>query len=311
MRYVKDVSCTRRTMRMNTKLIDQCNGQFNKANLLHRVYGDKNASTDAVAGVTQQLSHFHALGKVLYNKTLPQTKTPENSPFSIVNRQPASFAHFNSQLVKQSVEFNKDADLAGYAKLTESISSLDLPIAPINREALQKTQSTALTSSFQTFSSKNVSGSSAAFRKTHTVDPNSTEVTMANQQNSQNQQPTKVFRNLEDRIKFRGNHQERVITAVENFKFTQKECEMLIESDTESDDDMSELNDLDLSQLEASQELTCTPSSKEPSQEKTENSPKKRLRLEMSNEKLAREASAIDLDDFDDIVDLDMSFNAF
>jgi len=183
-RFVRDTLSTRKSTRPDPKLIDQCDGQFNKANLLHRVYGNKNDQNQPLHSQnlnSKSLSHFHALGKVLYNKTLVDQKTPENSAHSIVLRQPASFTHFNAQLVKNAPEFNKNSDFESYGRLLDSVCGLELPIAAINRDVLEMSKSVALVSGLQEFSAKNVSGNTAAFRKMDSVDPEAKEKTMLNE----------------------------------------------------------------------------------------------------------------------------------
>ena len=93
--------------RKNSELVELANGQFQKAKMLLTIGGLHSEKESLMGASRSNLTHFHALGKVLYNKYDGGTGLPENTAHDIVQRQPSNFNHFNNQLVKHLPEFNK------------------------------------------------------------------------------------------------------------------------------------------------------------------------------------------------------------
>ena len=119
-------------------LLQLSNGQFKRTELVHYMNESMGVNQESLSSPLMDLSMFHTLGKILYNKFTMLTDensyyyVPENAPFQI-----ASFCTTNPNIIikklfdyKEKFQVSssnnyKTTDFKSYKKLSSAISNVD------------------------------------------------------------------------------------------------------------------------------------------------------------------------------------------
>jgi len=256
--HLRNMKSKLKTKAKTNEFLELADGQFERSGMVF------SSHTNANKVLHRNLTHFHALGKVLYNKFEKSTGKPENTADFIVDNQPSGAMHFQDQIIKYLPDFNeKSSNFKNYTQITSTISNTDQFGLYKSDSSLHQSKLKSVISSIQAYSTKNVAGKFGHFSKQTVEYQGQTETEKDTTFGDVNKKITektteKTNEKTTEKTNFTNSLENKLILFTEkrgaetntNFKnnthaskYTTDECNLLIESSSDeiSNDDLDEL----------------------------------------------------------------------